>query len=166
MSIATTRSSSIISESVLSAETLSDTFSANYVIHAYKQGHKKGMRDKVIELETDAKSQFINNRDFTINTINSLVNDFIKDGVITPMGWIKSEGIDEFDVIIAVPQEKFLSDTFDRYYIRANELENEANNPDFHLNIRFINASKKINEEKLFCDGYKLKFELKVSPKP
>ncbi|MBB6131425.1 hypothetical protein [Mucilaginibacter lappiensis] len=161
----TTKSTSLISESVLLAETSSDTFSANYVIHAYEQGHKKGMRDKMIELETDVKSQFLNNRDFTINTVNSLIVDFIKDGVMSPMGWIKSEGTDDFDVIIAIPQEKYLSPDFDKYYIKANELETQSNNPAFHLNIRFINGTKQINEEKLFCDGYKLKFEVKASPK-
>jgi hypothetical protein len=165
MSITASKTSSLISESVLLAETSSDTFSANYVIHAYEQGHKKGMRDKMIELESDVQSQFINNRDFTIRTINSLISDFIIDGVIAPMGWIKSEGTDDFDVIIAVPQEKYLSQSFDKYYIKVNQLETSSNNPDFHLNIRFINATKKINEEKLFCDGYKLKFELKSNPK-
>jgi hypothetical protein len=165
MSVTTPKTSSLISESILLAETSSDTFSANYVIHAYEQGHKKGMHDKMIELESDVRSQFINNRDFTIRTVNSLISDFIKDGVMAPMGWIKSEGTDDFDVIIAVPQDKYLSQSFDKYYIKVNELENNSNNPDFHLNIRFINATKKINEEKLFGDGYKLKFEIKSNPK-
>jgi len=165
MPITASKSSSIISESILLAETSSDTFSANYVIHAYEQGHKKGMRDKMTELESGVRSEFLNNRDFTINTVNSLVSDFIQDGVFPPMGWIKSEGTDDFDVIIAVPQDKYLSESFSRYYVKVNELETSANNPDFHLNIRFINAAKKINEEKLFCDGYKLKFEITANPK-
>jgi|GEM_PF-2797279 len=163
--IASKTTSSLISESVIPAESQSNTFSANYVIQAYEQGHKKGMLDKIVELESDVRSKFINNRDYTIKTVNSLILEFIRDGVTNPKGWIKSEGTDDFDVIIAIPQEKYLSEDFDKYYIKANELETESNNPDFHLNIRFINGAKAINEERLLCDGYKLKFEVKTSPK-
>src|ERR1700728_2599923 len=105
MSITTAKSSSYISESMFLKETSSQTFSANYVIHAYEQGRQRGMKDKMIELESDAKNQFAKNRDYTIKTINNLITDLITEGVITQRGWIKSEGLEVFDVVIAVPQE-------------------------------------------------------------
>lgn len=165
MSITTSKSSSFISEPMFVKETSSQTFSANYVIHAYEQGRQRGMKDKMVELESDAKTQFSKNRDYTIRTINSLIADLITEGVVTQKGWIKSEGLEIFDVVIAVPQADYLADDFERFYIKANQIETESNSPEFHLNIRFINGSKPINEEKLFYDGYKLKFEIQASPK-
>jgi hypothetical protein len=165
MSVTAAKSSSYISESMFLKETSSQTFSANYVIHAYEQGRQRGMKDKMVELESDAKNQFAKNRDYTIKTINNLITDLITEGVITQRGWIKSEGLEVFDVVIAVPQENYLAENFERFYIKANQIETESNSPEFHLNIRFINGSKPINEEKLFYDGYKLKFEIQVSSK-
>ncbi|HEY5325672.1 MAG TPA: hypothetical protein VIJ27_01625 [Mucilaginibacter sp.] len=127
--------------------------------------NKKGMKDKMIELESDAKNQFFKNRDYTIKTVNNLITDLITEGVITQRGWIKSEGLEIFDVVIAVPQEDYLSENFERFYIKANQIETKSNSPGFNLNIRFINGSKPINEERLFYDGYKLKFEIQVSSK-
>lgn len=123
------------------------------------------MIDKKIELEFSANIDFFNNRNYTINIANSFISDFIKDGVLIPKGRIKTVGIDDFDVIIAIPQEKYLSEDFDKYYIKANWLETSSNNPEFHLKIRFINAVSRLMKKKIFCDGYKLKFEVKTSPK-
>lgn len=78
------------------------------------------MIDKKIELEFSANIDFFNNRNYTINIANSFISDFIKDGVLIPKGRIKTVGIDDFDVIIAIPQEKYLSEDFDKYYIKAN----------------------------------------------
>lgn len=165
MSVATINSSFSTSNSFILQETAEGTFSANYVIHAYEKGRQKGMNDKLVELESEAKNSFLKNRDYTIKTINHFIGDLIIEGVVTQRGWIKSEGIGDFDVMIAVPQNNYLSEDFERFYVRANEIESESNNPEFRLNIRFINGSKSINEEKLSCDGYKIRFDINSSPK-
>lgn len=165
MSTTAAKSPFFTSSPFILKETAEGTFSANYVIHAFEQGRQKGMKDKLVELESDAKNNFLKNRDYTIKTINHFVSDLITDGVVTQRGWIKSEGIGDFDVMIAVPQNNYLSEDFERFYVKANEIESKSNSPEFRLNIRFINGSKPINEEKLSCDGYKIRFDINSSPK-
>lgn len=153
-------------DSILVKETSNDMFSANYVISAYEKGWRKGMNDKLTELEQDVKSQFSKNKEYTVKIINDLVTELISKGVITPGGWVKHENVDDFEVLIQIPQDKFYDPNFSQFYIKANQIEMDSNSPDFHLNIRFINADKSLNQDKLICDGYNLRFIISLSQKP
>lgn len=143
------------------SENSNQTFSANYVINAYNQGKE----DKVLEIETRAKTQFQKNRSYTIESVNKIIFQLIQNKIIPTGGWIKEEGLDVFEAIIGIPEKSYHSSDFDKFYVISNQIESTSNNPDYHLNIRFINGDRSINEEKLLLDGYRLRFLLQVHDK-
>lgn len=165
MSVETKQIDSLKEFPSFSKEVAGETFSANYVIHAYEQGVEKGKIDKMMELETIAKNQFIKNRDYVVETAFNLVAEMIADGIDIERGWIKSEITNDFDVMIAVPQISYYSENFEKFYVKINELEILSNAQDLHLNIRYINNDKPISEKMIYADGYNLKFDIKTSPK-
>lgn len=147
-------------ESTFFKEMSGETPSANYVIQADEHKTRRGKYSKTIRLTPAAKGQFMKNRDYTVETAFNLVSEMITDGFDIKRGWIKTAETNDFDVIIAVPQVNYHSADFDKFFMKANDLEVLSNNLDFHLNIWFINNDKQINEEKICNDGYNLKFEV------
>lgn len=147
-------------ESVYSKEMSGETPSANYVIHVYEHDKEKVRYGKTIKLMPAARSQFIKNRDYTVEKVLKLVSEMIADGLDMKRGWIKTEETNDFDAILAVPQINYHSTDFNKFFIKANDLEVLSNNLDFHLNIWFINNDKQINEEKICNDGYNLEFDV------
>ncbi|HEY0177829.1 MAG TPA: hypothetical protein VGC08_15710 [Pedobacter sp.] len=145
--------------------TSGETFSASYVIHAYEQGIEKGKCDKTAELTAEARSLFLKNRNYMVGKVFDLIEEMIADGLDMKRGWIRSEGTNEFDVIIAVPELNYHSTDFDKFHIKVNDLEVLSNSPDFHLKIRFINNDRPIKEELIFNDGYNLKLDVQLFQK-
>jgi hypothetical protein len=96
----------------------------------------------------------------TTNKINELVALMIADGVMVNRGWIKYEDAYLSDVIIAVYEKDYFADSFEKFYIKANQLEIQASKENFHLTIRFINDDNIINEDMLNKDGYTSKFHI------
>lgn len=137
-----------------------ETPSANYVIRVYEHGMDKAGYGKTIKLTPVARSQFIKNCAYTVETVLNLVSEMIADGLDIKRGWIKTDETNDFDAIIAVPRVNYHSTSFDKFFIKVNDLEVLSNNSDFHLNIWFIDNDKQINEEKICNDGYNLKFDV------
>jgi len=164
MSVEMKQKSSLTAVPVYFKEASVETFSANYVIHAYEQGLEKGKRDIRVGLVSDAQRQFIKNRDYVVETAFSLVAEMISDGIDIKRGWIRAELTSDFHAIIGVPRVNYNSTDFDKYFIKAHELENFSNSEDMHLNIGFLNSDKWINEQTLFSDGFELKFEVQMLP--
>jgi hypothetical protein len=164
MSPRVTQNASIPSEPFVK-QMAGETFSANYVIHAYEQGIERGKKDKRLSLQSALKEKFTKNRDNTLELVFNLVSEMLSDGISLRRGWIRSEGINKFDAIIAVPQKTYYAPDFDKYLIRVNELEVVANHLDYHINIWFINNDKLINEDRIIDDGYELKFDIELFSK-
>lgn len=140
-----------------------EMFSGNYVIHAYETGKIKGREEQIIDLKHAIRDKHNANQKYTISVINDLVAEMVNSGVLTKGGWLKKDGSSKFDALISVPESVYLSDRINQFYIKAFEIEQKANNPNYTLNIRFINEAKKINENKLDYDGYKLRFNVEVN---
>lgn len=147
-------------ESIFFKEMSGETPSANYVIRVYENETEKARYGKTIKPAPAARSKFMKNCAYTIETALNLVSEMIADGLNMKRGWIKTDETNDFDVIIAVPRVNYHSTDFDRFFMKANDLEVLSNNLDFHLNIWFIDNDKEINEEKICNDGYNLKFEV------
>lgn len=139
-----------------------EMFSGNYVIHAYETGKLKGREEQIKDIREAIKGKNQENQQYTISVINDLVSDMVSNGVYTKGGWLKKEGSSKYDAIISVPQEIYMSEKIDAYYEKAYNIETAANNPNYTLNIRFINEAKIINQSMLDCDGYKLRFNVEV----
>lgn len=146
-------------------QTAGETFSANYVIHAYEQGIERGKKNKRLSMQSALKEKFKNNWDHTLELVFKLVSEMLSDGINLQRGYIRSEGINNFDAIIAVPQKNYYAPDFDKYLIKVNELEVLANHLDYHINIWFINNDKLINEDRIIDDGYELKFDIELFSK-
>ena len=163
MSTLTSKSQIQTPNPVVLKTTKDETFSANYVIHAYNQGIIKGKNDKVAEMQQAVETRYTKNFDYTISSINDTLSYLLSNSVIPTKGWVKCDELQDFDVIIAVPQKDYLSKDFHKFYEFTNTLENKSNNPNYHINIRCIKSDKNIKLDKLISDGYELGFDVTES---
>lgn len=148
------------STTLLLRERTPKTGTCNFILYTNLDKDRNVIHDTIAGAATKDKRTYLKNKKYAIQQVSNLTDYMIDQGVVPHKGWIRSVGAMNFDVIIAVPQDEYLSDHFAKYYIKVNEMEHSINNSVFKLSISFINADKKIDQERLHSDSYALMFEI------
>lgn len=118
-----------------------------------------------MELKSEAKNQFIKNRDLAVKMVNVFIVELITSGVMIKRGWIRPIGTNKFEVMLAIRQENYQGDQFEQYGISANQVSQWSVSADFQLSIRLVNDGDPINEEQLEAEGYHIKIQIRIATK-
>lgn len=73
--------------------------------------------------------------------------------------YLRIADITKFEVVILVPESKFVSSDFRKVYLLADKIKSENNKDTFYITFSFMPISEKFNEQALINDGFAMQYE-------
>lgn len=130
------------------------SFSENDLIDAYLKGIK--------EERTTSKKRFSqifhNNVIVATKTAEHFMDDVKASGLSIIDAFLKFEEIRRFRVMIVVPEDDYIADSFSQYIAISSALKSEVDQHDFTINFSFTYHSDDLSDECLAADGYNSKY--------
>lgn len=131
----------------------SDNFSADNVIDAYYDGHKTGLKQK----ENEFKELFKKNFQLSSSNTEKVVDELKKLGFEAESAYLNIKSISEFEVLIVVKEDDYVSDNFMKIFRYSRAIEKECRENSFYLNFSYATKGENFNIKRVRAEGFKLK---------
>ena len=133
-----------------------DTYTANDLIDAYI----KGKNDGLDQAQRAIYKLLDDNIKLSIE-VTAKVTTYLKGVNFTPQtAYLKVYAWDNLEILISVPEEQFLDDSFLGAYKFVGDVESSTNNDHINLCFSFISISDQMDENHIASDGYIFKHQV------
>jgi hypothetical protein len=127
------------------------------VIDAYIKGKNDGL-EQTVKLMV---KQFNNNMNRAAEDTGKVIS-FMREKKFNPLSaHLRVESFDNFSILITVPENDFISDSFKDIYVFTDNLQKYAAEDLYNLSFSFIDKSESFDNEILISDGYIFTHEAK-----
>ncbi|UTA66668.1 hypothetical protein [Emticicia sp. 21SJ11W-3] len=125
-------------------------FTSDHVIDAYIQGKKYGLEEKT-RLIIKQLSQNINK---SAENINAIFGVFKEHEIRTISGFLRVNDWEDFDILIVVSEEDYLSEKMLDLYNFIGEFEDKVKEDFYKLSVSIIGVADTFDEGCVSSDGY------------
>ena len=128
-----------------------DSFSVNYMEVA-----KKGWKGAKANLVRD----LLDNINKTGELATELLPFFKKMGISIQAAYLKINSLNEFKILLTVPEDAFLSDSIVPVYDFISDFERKQNKDSYYLDISITIDNEYLNKESIRADGFEFKLKI------
>ena len=144
------------SPSLPSHWTKEESYTSDDVITAYMKGKKDGMEDYKKILLEKLSSNMSTATKLTESFCSEITSEY---KVEFKKAYLRIADITKFEVLIPVPETKFVSNDFRKIYLLADKVKQVNNNETFYITFSFMPISEQFNEQALINDGFAMQYE-------
>lgn len=135
---------------------IEESSSVSDITGVYMEGEKKGLEE--------AEGNLVRTLSDHINKTGELATEllplFKKMGISIHATYLKINSLNEFKILLTVPEKMFLSDSILSAYDAISDLEREQNKDSYYLDISITSDNEYLSEERLKFDGFDFKLKM------
>lgn len=132
-----------------------DFFTHDELIDAYLMGKEQQKNDNQRILLEKLEA----NVSLAKSIVETLVEEIENINFKPHNSYLRINNITKFDAIFVVAMDDFISEKFDEIYALSQKLKKDHNNDTFYINFTFMPFTDNLNEKRINCEGFFLKYE-------
>lgn len=130
-------------------------FSVDDIINAYLAGKADTLKNFT---DVALGEAFAKNLELAKSSSVKFYQDLIDAGIRTDKVYLKIKNKERFNAIFSIDENQWCQDDFNKFYIKAMDIQESVNSDSFDYAIILMPKSDSFNKEALVSDGYLLSY--------